>query len=234
MAQRALFILTSHDKLGDTGKPTGFFWEELAAPYWALRDAGVEVDLASVKGGKAPGDPSSETDEAMTDAARRFRDSDDAMTALGKTLPVAQVKATDYDVVFLPGGHGTMWDLAQTPRVGEAIVEAWEAGAIVGAVCHGPAGLTQANLTDGMPLVSGKRVNGFTDAEEEAAGLTEVVPYLLESRLRELGAKFECNSEAFSPYAVADGRLITGQNPASSQKVAELILEALKDKSAAA
>ena len=228
MATKALIIVTSHDRLGDTGKPTGFFWEEMAVPYWVLRDAGLDVEFASVKGGMPPFDPGSDDGDERPAAVQRFMDDDRAMQKLAASRPVSAVNAADYDLVYLPGGHGTMWDLAQSADVGAAVATAYESGAVVGAVCHGPAGLVGATLSDGTPLVRGKRVNSFTNAEEEAVGLDGTVPYLLESRLRELGALFEDNPEPFQPHAVRDGRLVTGQNPASSARVAELLLEAVR------
>ena len=228
MTDRALILLTSHAELGDTGKPTGFHWEELAAPYYALVDAGLEVDIASVAGGEPPADPASAEGDAVTDAVRRFRDDDAAMKALKNSAAVETVRADAYRVVFLPGGHGTMWDLPATPAVGELVAAAFDAGAVVGAVCHGPAGLTGATLASGRPLVEGRRVAGFTDAEERAVGLEGVVPFPLETRLRELGAEF-VGGDDFAVNALRDGRLVTGQNPASSAKVGELLVEALND-----
>ena len=226
MTRRALVILTSHGVKGDTGEPTGFYWEELTTPYWRLRDDGFAVDIASVQGGEPPADPSSAEGEDLPGSVDRFRNDDDAMRALKQSRAVAEVDAMAYDLVYLPGGHGTMWDTGQSADVARAIVSAYENGAVIGAVCHGPAGLTGAVLSTGDPLVRGKRVNSFTDSEEEAAGLTDVVPYLLESRLRALGGRFEGNPKDFEPYAVRDGRLVTGQNPASSDRVADLMLEA--------
>ncbi len=231
MTRHALIILTSHGQIGDTGRPTGFYWEELAVPYWALRDAGFEVTLASVAGGRPPADPSSEKGAAP--AVGRFRGDETAMAALGQTTPVADIDGTRFDVVYLPGGHGTMWDLAQTPAVAATVAAAWQAGAVVGAVCHGPAGLTEV-MIDGTPLVAGRRVNGFTDAEERAVNLEGTVPFLLESRLRERGARFEGNPEPFGAHAVRDGRLVTGQNPASSERVAALLIEAAEENRRAA
>ncbi len=232
MTKRALIILTSHDEKGDTGQPTGFYWEELATPYWQLRDAGYEIDIASVKGGKPPADPGSAGEEGRPDSVQRFMDDGSAMGSLSNSIKADDLKAEGYHAVFLPGGHGTMWDMAQSDAVAKAVAAAYENGAVVGAVCHGPAGLLGARLSDGSPLVSGKRVNGFTDAEEEAAGLTDVVPYLLESKLRELGGAFEGNAENFQPHAVRDGRLVTGQNPRSSERVGTLMLEALVEEAA--
>ena len=234
MSKRAIFIVTSHDRKGETDDPTGFYWEELATPYWALRDAGFEIDIASVTGGEPPADPGSAKVDGRPSSVQRFMDDPSAMAALKLSHPVSAIDGSTYQVVFAPGGHGTMWDLAQTPDVGRVIVEAYEAGGVVGAVCHGPAALVGATLSSGRPLVEGMRVNSFTDAEEDAVGLTDVVPYLLETRLRELGAKFEGNANNFQPHAVRDGRLVTGQNPRSSQDVATLILEAAQDTARAA
>ena len=227
MARRALIVLTSHDRLGAKGKPTGFFWEEMAVPYWALRDAGLEVDFASIDGGEPPADPGSDNADERPPAVQRFMDDGQAMQSLATSRPVASVEPSRYDLVYLPGGHGTMWDFAQSEALGRLVARAYQDGAVVGAVCHGPSGLAGARLDDGRPLVAGKRVNSFTDAEEAKVGLTDTVPYLLESRLRELGALFEGNPEPFGPHAVRDGRLVTGQNPASSARVADLLLEAL-------
>ena len=163
-------ILTSHGQLGDTGRKTGFYWEEFATPYWKLRDAGHTVDIASVKGGNPPADPGSAQPDGRAKSVQRFMDDAKAMAALKASKPIEEAELGDYDAVFLPGGHGTMWDLAQTSSVGEKIARAFEAGAVVAAVCHGPAGLTNAILSNGEPLVKGRKVNSFTDAEEEAAG----------------------------------------------------------------
>ena len=225
--KRALLVLTSHDKLGETDKQTGFYWEEMATPYWALRDHGLSVDIASIKGGQPPADPASATDDAMTEAVTRFQNDDAAMKALKNSAEIATVDATAYEVVFFAGGHGTMWDFRQTPLVGQKIVDDYGNGAVIAAVCHGPAALLGATLERGEPLVKGRRVSGFTDAEEKAAGLTEVVPFLLETELRNLGAHFDGEDENFAAHAVRDGQLVTGQNPASSKRVAELIIDAL-------
>lgn len=234
MQAKALILTTSHAELGDTGKSTGFYWEELAVPYWALRDAGYAVDFASVEGGMPPADPNSVAQAEAIPAVQRFLKDPDAMAQLAASAPAASVDPTPYAAVFLPGGHGTMWDLAQTDAVGALVAQVYEQGGVVGAVCHGPAGLVGARLSDGKPLVAGRRVNGFTDAEEAAAGLTDVVPYLLERRLRELGAVFEASAESFQPHAVRDGRLVTGQNPASSERVGDLLVEALRETQAKA
>lgn len=227
MTNKALAILTSHGVKGTTDEPTGFYWEELATPYWRLRDAGYVVDIASVSGGEPPADPGSAAADGRPALVQRFMDDEAAMRSLTNSRHLADLDPSSYAAVFLPGGHGTMWDLAQTPTVGEIVARAYENGAVIAAVCHGPAGLVGARLASGEPLVRGKRINSFTDAEEEAVGLTAVVPYLLERRLRELGGIFESNPENFQPHAVRDGRLVTGQNPRSSERVASLMLEAL-------
>jgi putative intracellular protease/amidase len=228
MSNKALILVTSHEKLGDTGNDTGFYWEELAAPYWAFRDAGLDVEFASVKGGKPPADPKSAAADRKTEAVDQFLADDASMKALENSKKASEVDPGTYELVFLPGGHGTMWDFAQTDAVGKVVAEAYESGAVVGAVCHGPSGLLNAQLSSGDPLVKDKRVNSFTDSEEEAVGLTGVVPYLLETELRNKGARFE-KGENFKPYAVRDERLVTGQNPSSSEKVAELLIEAFRD-----
>lgn len=230
MADRALIVLTSHGSLGDTGKETGFYWEELATPYWALVDHGLEVDLASVQGGEPPPDPNSATEENVNDDVRRFLDDDTAMKALKNTAAIETVDGSAYRLVFVPGGHGTMFDLSQTPAVGKTIATAFDAGAVVGSVCHGPAGLLDVTLANGKPLVEGRTVTGFTNSEEKAVGLEDVVPFLLEDRLRALGADY-VKGDDFEPHAVRDGRLVTGQNPSSSKKVGELMIEALSAES---
>ncbi|MEE2860894.1 MAG: type 1 glutamine amidotransferase domain-containing protein [Pseudomonadota bacterium] len=222
---KALIILTSHDTLGDSGKPTGFYWEELAAPYWILSDAGYRVELASIRGGRPPADPSSEADEAVTAAVRRFWADDAAMHRLDHTERVEDVEVSGCDIVFLPGGHGTMWDLPESEALGALLARAWDAGAVVGAVCHGPAGLLAAKLSSGASLVEGRRVAGFTNAEEDAVGLSDTVPFLLQERLKAQGASFQCGPD-WQSFAVSDGKLVTGQNPASSAEVARLMLEA--------
>ncbi len=234
MNKSILILTTSHDTKGSTGEPTGFYWEEMATPYWRLRDAGYIVTFASVMGGLPPADPSSAKEENMPATVRRFLDDADAMTALRDSAAASDINPSAYAAVFLPGGHGTMWDLAQTPAVGEIVAGVYENGGVVGAVCHGPAGLVGATLSDGSPLVKGKMLNSFTDAEEAAVGLTEVVPYLLETKLRDLGGVFEANPENFGPYAVRDDRLVTGQNPRSSERVADLMLDALAEAGAVA
>jgi putative intracellular protease/amidase len=226
-----LIVLTSHDRIGEKGRATGFFWEELATPYYAFLDAGHRVTLASIAGGRPPADPTSlEDDEAERPASvRRFLADGEAMAALQATPAVAEVDPAGFDAIFLPGGHGTMWDFPTSEALAEGIRRIYEAGGVVGAVCHGPAGLVAVRRADGRPLVEGLTVNGFTDAEEEKAGLTEAVPFLLETRLRDLGGRFE-GGAPFTSKAVRDGRLVTGQNPMSSEAVARLILDALEER----
>lgn len=222
---KALFILTSHDTLGDTGKPTGFYWEELAAPYWILSDAGWQIELASIKGGKPPADPSSAEGDAMTDEVRRLLADEAVMNKLENTTKVEDVEVSGCDIVFLPGGHGTMWDLPNSKALGDLLGRAFDKGAVVGAVCHGPAGLLSARLASGDPLVHGRRVAGFTNSEEDAVGLSDVVPFMLEDQLKAQGGHHQKGPD-WQPFSVADGNLVTGQNPASSAKVARLMLKA--------
>ena len=227
---RLLMILTSNDKMGDDGAPTGFYWEELAVPYWAFREAGYTVDLASPKGGKPPADPASDDDTmARPRAVKRFMDDTKAMKALENTIPIKDVDASKYDGIFLPGGHGTMWDFHQTPQVAATVSAVHEQGGVIGAVCHGPAGLLGTRRGDGTPLLNGRKVNSFTNSEETAAGLSDVVPFLLEDELKAEGAEFERSVEDFSGFAIRDARIVTGQNPDSSAAVAEHMLAALND-----
>lgn len=221
---KALILMTSHNTLGSTGKPTGFHWVEMAHPYYALREAGYDVTLASVVGGRPPSDPASAAKDDRPAEVARFMTDTHAMEALEMTTPIADCDPKDYAIVYIPGGHGTMWDLAQTETVGKFIAAAYENGAIVGSVCHGPAALTECYLSDGTPLVQGKRVNAFTDAEEHKVELEDVVPYLLESRLRERGAVFEGNDEPFGVHVARDERLVTGQNPASVPELADALI----------
>ena len=227
---RLLMILTSTDQMGREDTPTGFYWEEMAVPYWAFRDAGHTVELASIQGGQPPADPASDDDpQARPRAVKRFMEDDAAMQALRQTTPIADVDSNRYDGVFLPGGHGTMWDFHQTPQVATTVSKIHEQGGVVGAVCHGPAGLLGTKRSDGTPLLKGRKVNGFTNSEEKAAGLTDVVPFLLEDELKAEGAVFERSAEDFCGFAVRDARLVTGQNPDSSAAVAEHMLAALND-----
>ena len=224
---KILMVLTSHDQLGDTGKKTGFWLEEFAAPWYALKDAGAEVVLASPKGGQPPLDPKSDEADAQTDATRRFKDDAKAQAALAATIPLAGIRAEDFDAVFYPGGHGPLWDLAEDPD-SIALLETFvRTDKPIAAVCHAPAIFRHTKSQDGSPLVKGRAITGFTNAEEDAVGLTDVVPFLLEDMLKAEGALYQC-IEAFKPYVVTDGLLVTGQNPASSQPAAEALLALLK------
>lgn len=226
-AHRILIVTTSHGMLGATGKATGLWLEELAAPYWVFRDAGCEVDIVSMAGGKVPLDPrSTESSAAPTPSMTRFLGDPRAKATIENTPALRDVATETYDAIFLPGGHGTMWDLPANEHLGAAVARAYDEGRVVAAVCHGPAGLVGAVRADGKALVGARRVTAFTNAEEAAVGLTDTVPFLLESRLRELGAIFEC-AGTFKPFVVRDGNLVTGQNPQSSSAVAKAVLEAL-------
>lgn len=223
---KILMVLTSHDRLGDTGKPTGFWLEEFAAPYYVFHDAGLEVTLASPKGGQPPLDPKSNEPDAQTDATRRFYADDAAQNALANTLRLDTLKANDFDAVFYPGGHGPLWDLAQDDHSIKLIEDFWASGKPVAAVCHAPGVLRQVKTPDGVPLVKGKRVTGFTNSEEEGVGLTNIVPFLVEDELIKAGGLFE-RTDDWGEYAVVDGHLVTGQNPASSTVAAEELLKLL-------
>ena len=221
-----LFVLTSHDQLGDTGEKTGFWLEEFAAPYYRLLDAGARVTLASPRGGQPPLDPKSSQADAQTDATRRFDNDPDAQSQLAATSPLAQVDMAGFDAVFYPGGHGPLWDLYQD-KDSIALIEGFiAAGKPVAAVCHAPAVLLRAKAPDGQSLVAGKQVTGFSNTEEEAVGLTEVVPYLLEDQLTAAGGVYR-KTDDWHPLAVVDGLLITGQNPASSEAVADALVQGL-------
>ncbi|NNC58406.1 MAG: type 1 glutamine amidotransferase domain-containing protein [Erythrobacter sp.] len=224
---KILMILTSHDELGDTGKKTGFWLEEFAAPYYVFKDAGADITLASPEGGQPPLDPSSNTEDAQTDATRRFKDDEASQKALATTRRLAEVSVSDYDAVFYPGGHGPMWDLAESKTSISLIEQAIGNGKPVAAVCHAPAVLRHVKGEDGEYLVKGKKVTGFSNSEEEAVGLTDVVPFLLEDMLAEKGGTYS-KGEDWSSYVLEDGLLITGQNPASSEEAAERLLARLK------
>lgn len=232
MTNKVLFVVTSTDKLGDTGKRTGFHFEELATPYYVLRDAGYELDVASTAGGRAPIDNQKPRGENPA-SVERFLDDREAMAKIEATMRVGDVKAEDYAAVYLPGGHGTMWDFPNHKALGALLAKAFEEGRIVSAVCHGPAGFVGAKLSDGHPLVEGRKVNSFTDEEERAVGLDGVVPFLLESKLREEGARFE-KADKFKPIVVEDGNLLTGQNPPSAEPLAKRLIEKLAERARAA
>ena len=224
---KILMVLTSHDRLGDTGKKTGFWLEEFAAPYYVFKDAGASLTLASPQGGQPPLDPKSDEPDAQTDATRRFAQDSDAQQALADTVKLSSVSAEDFDAVFYPGGHGPLWDLAQDADSIRLIETMVASGKPVAAVCHAPGVLGKVKAPDGTPLVQGKRVTGFTNTEEAAVGLTEVVPFLVEDMLVQNGGKYSKAGD-WAPYVLTDGLLVTGQNPASSEPGAEALLALLK------
>lgn len=221
-----LVVLTSHDTLGNTGEKTGFWLEELAAPYYSFIDAGYSLTLASPAGGTPPLDPKSNLVDFQTDDTRRFEADVAAQNALANTKKLSEVSVADFDAIFYPGGHGPLWDLREDKN-SISLIEAFSAAQKpVAAVCHAPAVLLNAKLSDGTSLVKGKRVTGFTNGEEAGVELTDVVPVLLEDALIALGANYE-KGEDWAPYVVEDGLLLTGQNPASSKALAELLIAKL-------
>jgi putative intracellular protease/amidase len=222
-----LMVLTSHDRLGDTGKKTGFWLEEFAAPYYVFKDAGVKITLASPAGGQPPLDPKSDEPDFQTDATRRFKGDPEAQQALANTLMLSTVSADDFDAVFYPGGHGPMWDLVQDPDSIKLLETMFAQGKALALVCHAPGVLRQVKAPDGSALVRGKQVTGFTNGEEEAVQLTKVVPFLVEDMLIQAGAKYSKGPD-WGPYVRTDGKLITGQNPASSEAAAHALLQLLK------
>ncbi|MFL6658085.1 MAG: type 1 glutamine amidotransferase domain-containing protein [Massilia sp.] len=222
-----LMVLTSHDQLGNTGHKTGFWLEEFAAPYYVLKDAGARVTLVSPAGGQPPLDPKSDAPDAQTAATKRFKDDPEAQAALAHTGKLADAKAEDYDAVFYPGGHGPLWDLAEDQSSIALIEHMHRAGKPVAAVCHAPGVLRHVKGGDGKALVKGKRVTGFTNTEEEAVGLTKVVPFLVEDMLKENGGKYEKGAD-WASHVITDGILVTGQNPASSEEAAKALLQLLK------
>lgn len=223
---KILMVLTSHDQLGQTGHKTGFWLEEFAAPYYVFRDAGAEVVLASPRGGQPPLDPKSDDPEAQTDATRRFKDDAAAKEQLASTHVLSQVDADGFDAVFYPGGHGPLWDLAEDSDSRKLIERFAATDRVVGAVCHAPAVFRHTMAADGKPLVAGKRVTGFTNSEEEAVGLTDVVPFLVEDMLKTNGGQYEKGAD-WASFVLIDGKLVTGQNPASSEEAAEAVLKLL-------
>ncbi|WP_017298380.1 type 1 glutamine amidotransferase domain-containing protein [Nodosilinea nodulosa] len=223
---KILMVLTSHDQLGDSGQKTGFWLEEFAAPYYAFKDAGATVTLASPQGGQPPLDPKSDAPDAQTEATKRFRQDADAQAALANTARLTTIDASDYDAVFYPGGHGPLWDLADNAH-SIALIEAfYGAGKPVAAVCHAPGVLRHVKTPEGEFLVKNKTVTGFANTEEAAVGLTEVVPFLVEDMLKQNGGLYS-KGDDWQSYVVGDGHLITGQNPASSEASAQALLQLL-------
>lgn len=223
---KILMVLTSHAKLGATGRQTGFWLEEFATPYYVFKDAGAYVALASPLGGQPPVDPGSDEPAAQTGATRRFRADAGAQAALADTIKLSDVSASDYDAVFYPGGHGPLWDLAENAYSIGLIRSLHGGGKPVAAVCHGPAVLRHVKQQDGRLLVKGKHVTGFSNTEEEAAGLTEIVPFLVEDMLKSSGGHYT-RADDWQSHVVVDGLLVTGQNPASSEATARALLKLL-------
>lgn len=224
---KILVVLTSHDALGNTGKKTGFWLEELAAPYYAFKDAGIEMTLASPKGGQPPLDPKSAEPGFQTDDTRRFEADAEAKAALASTRKLGDVSVADYDAIFYPGGHGPLWDLAEDAQSIKLIEGAFAAGKPVAAVCHAPGVLRHVKTTDGSLLVKGKTVTGFANSEEAAVQLTDIVPFLVEDMLVQSGGVYSKAGD-WAPHVVRDGLLITGQNPASSAPAAKALIELLR------
>jgi len=220
---KILFVLTSHSELGNTGKKTGFWLEEFAAPYYAFKDSGAKIVIASPAGGQPPLDPKSDLPEFQTELTHRFKADPAAQQALASTVKLDSVKAEDFDAVFYPGGHGPLWDLAES-KDSIALIESFErAGKPIGFVCHAPGVLLHVKAANGEPLVKERNVTGFSNSEEEAVELTNVVPFLIEDEFKKLGAKYEKGAD-WAPHIVVDGKLITGQNPASSAGVAQVLI----------
>jgi putative intracellular protease/amidase len=224
---KVLMVITSHDQLGNTGRKTGFWLEELAAPYYVFKDAGVEITLASPKGGRPPLDPKSNEPEFRTDLTLRFEKDAAAEAQLDKTLRLDSVKQEDFDTVFYPGGHGPMWDLVEDKHSIKLIESFLAAGKTIGIVCHSTGALRHVKMPDGKLLVQGKEVTGFTNGEEDEVGLTEIVPFLVEDVMLKLGATFSKRAN-WEPHVVSNGLLITGQNPHSSGPAAQALLAKLK------
>lgn len=223
---KILMILTSHDKLGDTGKATGFWLEEFAAPYYVFKDAAADITLASPKGGQPPVDPSSDSEGAQTDATKRFKADEAAQKDLANTAVLSTISSDGFDAIFFPGGHGPLWDLAEDED-NTALIEAFaSSGRPIGAVCHAPAVFKHTKGADGKPLVSGKTVTGFSNTEEDAIGLTDIVPFLVEDMLKSNGGDFQ-RGDDWASFVVTDGKLVTGQNPASSDLAAHKLLALL-------
>jgi Putative intracellular protease/amidase len=225
---KVLIVLTSHSELGNTGDKTGFWIEEFAAPYYFMSDAGVELTIASPKGGLPPIDPKSESPDAQTPATKRFNDDLDLKNKIANTVKLSEVNQADYDAVFYPGGHGPLWDLANDVTSISLIEDFYKHRKPVAFVCHAPCALIKVKAPNGEPLVKGKDVTGFSNTEEEAVKLTKVVPFLLEDEIKKLGAHYSRGPD-WGSYVKKDGLLITGQNPASSEEVAKLLLKTLKE-----
>lgn len=225
--QKILFVLPSHDQLGNTGQKTGFWLEEFASPYYEFIDNGYDVTIASPKGGRPPVDPKSLQPENQTESTKRFQADKPANEKLGNSLVLKEVSSDDYISLFLPGGHGPMWDLSQDNDLKRIVEDFYNKDKIISAVCHGPAGLLQATDKNGYSILKNKRVTGFTNEEEQTVKLDKIVPFSLERRMKELGGNFE-KTENFKPFVIHDGQIITGQNPASAFVAARKVIEILK------
>lgn len=228
---KILFVLTSHSQLGSTDQKTGFWIEEFASPYYVLSDAGATISIASPAGGQPPVDPKSEAKEAQSPSTERFFKDMEAIDKVAYSLKLSNVNFKDYDAVFYPGGHGPLWDLATDKTSIKLIEDFYNSQKPIAFVCHAPAALVNAKAENGEPLVKGKKVTGFSDTEEEAVGLTKIVPFLLETELKKLGGHYSKGND-WSSFTQQDGLLITGQNPASSEAVAKLLLKTLKGEKA--
>lgn len=225
---KILMVLTSHSELGNTGKKTGFWIEEFASPYYVFQDAGAAITIASPKGGQPPIDPSSDTPENQTPATIRFKADKKLQNILGQTMLLSEVSSDDYDAIFYPGGHGPLWDLTNDADSIKLLADFWSSKKPIAAVCHAPSVLLNVKDNENEPLVKGKKVTGFTNSEEDAVQLSEVVPFLLENELKSKGGIYS-SKEDWASYVVRDGMLITGQNPASSEEAAKELLKILKE-----
>lgn len=225
--KKVLFVLPSHDQLGNTGQKTGYWLEEFVSPYYEFMDNGYDVTIASPKGGRPPIDPKSLQKENQTEVTERLQNDKTVMNKIDNTFVLSGVSSNDYDILFLPGGHGPMWDLSEDEDMKKLVEDFYNNKKIITAVCHGPAGLLQAKDQNGNSILKNKKITGFANSEEKSVKLDQVVPFLLENRLKELGGNFE-KSEDFKPFVVSDGQIITGQNPASAFLAAQKVIEILK------
>jgi putative intracellular protease/amidase len=225
---KILMVLTSHDQMGDTGHKTGFWLEEFTAPFYVFKDAGADITLASPRGGQPPVDPNSEAEEALTETTRRFSQDSHAKEMLASTKKLADVDMSDFDAIFYPGGHGPLWDLANDDKSVDLIKSAWEQDKVIGAVCHAPAVFRNVFIKPGQNIVGGREVTGFTNTEEEGVQLTGIVPFLVEDMLKENNGRYS-RGEDWAAHIVVDGKLITGQNPASSEGAAKAVVQTLQE-----
>ncbi|MCE7995680.1 MAG: type 1 glutamine amidotransferase domain-containing protein [Roseivirga sp.] len=226
--KKVLFVITSHDSLGDSGLKTGVWLDEVATPYYLFKDAGTEMTLASIRGGKVPVDPASELPEWETEATIEFKNDADAMVLMDESLKLDDLMSDDYDLVYFPGGHGPMWDFVNNPALTTLLNEFVAKNKVIGALCHGVAVLVDSRDENNQPFVKGKKLTAFSNSEEIAVGAQTVVPFLLESKLKELGAIYS-QGDNFTPFVVADGNLVTGQNPASSARLTKEMLNLITD-----